>query len=206
MASSSPTIRANNIWTAAPVSGALNSAITTSGSPRSPTRPCRNLDFQIFRHASHKAAIDLSERLLEIAPVKCPSPAAVFRIGGERHRRQNRLVLLERPRQAQTAQDHHAHGQLSWFDLRGHEHDRQRRVSPQLRPAVSEFLHTDLPNHYRNALPGETEQEFSSRLADSLERMILAEGGNHRRILGRSGAGQRRRAPPPAGFEKVRRC
>lgn len=36
--------------------------------------------------------------------------------------------------------------------------------------------HTITPYYYRNALPGETEREFSRRLADELEQLILREG------------------------------
>jgi 4-aminobutyrate---pyruvate transaminase len=38
------------------------------------------------------------------------------------------------------------------------------------------FLHTDDPNFYRDALPGETEAEFVARLADNLENLIIREG------------------------------
>ena len=37
-------------------------------------------------------------------------------------------------------------------------------------------LRTGSPHYYRDAMPGETEQEFSSRRADELEQLILAEG------------------------------
>ena len=42
--------------------------------------------------------------------------------------------------------------------------------------AGGRFLHTDLPHYWRNALPGESEEQFASRLADSLEQLILKEG------------------------------
>ncbi|XP_023523696.1 gamma aminobutyrate transaminase 3, chloroplastic-like isoform X2 [Cucurbita pepo subsp. pepo] len=37
-------------------------------------------------------------------------------------------------------------------------------------------LHTDCPHYWRYRLPGETEEEFSSRLAKNLESLILTEG------------------------------
>ncbi|KAF1884907.1 hypothetical protein Lal_00028795 [Lupinus albus] len=37
-------------------------------------------------------------------------------------------------------------------------------------------LHTDCPHYWRYHLPGETEEEFSTRLANNLEEMILKEG------------------------------
>lgn len=39
-----------------------------------------------------------------------------------------------------------------------------------------EFVrHTDCPYYYRNAEPGESEEDYATRLADSLEKLILAE-------------------------------
>ena len=38
------------------------------------------------------------------------------------------------------------------------------------------FLHTDCPHYYRNANPGESEEAFASRMADTLEKLILSEG------------------------------
>jgi len=41
---------------------------------------------------------------------------------------------------------------------------------------IAGILHTDCPHHYRFAEAGESELEFSARLAANLERMILEEG------------------------------
>jgi len=41
---------------------------------------------------------------------------------------------------------------------------------------IARILHTDCPHHYRGAQPGESEEAFAARLADSLERLILREG------------------------------
>jgi 4-aminobutyrate--pyruvate transaminase len=40
------------------------------------------------------------------------------------------------------------------------------------------FLHTDDPNFYRNALPGESEAEFVTRLARNLQSLIVREGAD----------------------------
>ncbi len=40
---------------------------------------------------------------------------------------------------------------------------------------IDGVLHTDCPHHYRFGLPGESEDEFATRLAANLEAMILAE-------------------------------
>ncbi|WP_406651383.1 aminotransferase (plasmid) [Aliisedimentitalea scapharcae] len=41
---------------------------------------------------------------------------------------------------------------------------------------LPEFKHTELPNYYRFHIDGETEEEFSARMAKSFEDLILAEG------------------------------
>ena len=41
---------------------------------------------------------------------------------------------------------------------------------------LSEFKHTELPNYYRCHIDGESEEEFSARMAASFERLILDEG------------------------------
>ena len=41
---------------------------------------------------------------------------------------------------------------------------------------IERFLHTDCPYYYRGAQPGESEEAFAARLAESLEQLILREG------------------------------
>ena len=41
---------------------------------------------------------------------------------------------------------------------------------------IARFLHTDCPDYYRGALPGESEEAFAARLAANLEQLILREG------------------------------
>ncbi len=41
---------------------------------------------------------------------------------------------------------------------------------------IDRILHTDCPHHYRFAQDGETEEEFATRLAGNLEKMIVDEG------------------------------
>ena len=41
---------------------------------------------------------------------------------------------------------------------------------------LPEFKHTELPNYYRFHLDGESEEEFSARMAKAFEDLILAEG------------------------------
>ncbi|KAF7145653.1 hypothetical protein RHSIM_Rhsim04G0084500 [Rhododendron simsii] len=66
-------------------------------------------------------------------------------------------------------------------------------------------LHTDCPHYWRYHLPGETEEEFSTRLANNLENLILKEGPETvaafiaEPVMGAGGV-----IPPPATyFEKI---
>jgi L-2,4-diaminobutyrate transaminase len=65
----------------------------------------------------------------------------------------------------------------------------------------SGILHTGAPHHYWGAQPGETEIEFSKRLADELEGLILREGPETvgafigEPVLGTGGI-----TPPPEGY------
>ncbi len=67
------------------------------------------------------------------------------------------------------------------------------------------FFHTDLPHHWRGAEPGESEADFATRLADSLEQLILREGPDTvaafiaEPIMGAGGV----ILPPDTYFEKV---
>ncbi|XP_038875718.1 gamma aminobutyrate transaminase 1, mitochondrial-like [Benincasa hispida] len=66
-------------------------------------------------------------------------------------------------------------------------------------------LHTDCPHYWRYHLPGETEEEFSTRLAKNLEDLILKEGPETiaafiaEPIMGAGGA----IIPPATYFEKI---
>ncbi|AYD04828.1 aminotransferase (plasmid) [Neorhizobium sp. NCHU2750] len=67
------------------------------------------------------------------------------------------------------------------------------------------FLYTAMPYYYRLAKPGETEEEYSSRLAAELEEMIIAEGPETiaafwaEPVLGSGGA----IVPPKGYYEKI---
>ena len=72
-------------------------------------------------------------------------------------------------------------------------------------PLNERFLHTDTPHYYRCAEPGESEEDFSTRLAGNLEAMILDEDPETvaafiaEPVMGAGGV-----LVPPAGyFEKV---
>jgi 4-aminobutyrate--pyruvate transaminase len=66
---------------------------------------------------------------------------------------------------------------------------------------LARFLHTDCPHHYRYANPGESEEEFSTRLAKNLEALIEKEGAHTiaaffaEPVMGAGGV-----IPPPKGY------
>ncbi len=63
------------------------------------------------------------------------------------------------------------------------------------------ILHTSCPHYYRFGLVGESELEFSERLADELEQMILAEGPDTvAAFIGEPVMGTGGIIPPPEGY------
>jgi 4-aminobutyrate--pyruvate transaminase len=67
------------------------------------------------------------------------------------------------------------------------------------------FIHTGCPHYYRFGKPGETEEQFASRLAAELDELIVREGPDTvaaffaEPVMGAGGV----IVPPPAYFEKI---
>ena len=72
---------------------------------------------------------------------------------------------------------------------------------------IDRILHVDCPHHFRYAEPGETEEDFATRLADNLEKRILEEGPDTvgafiaEPVMGAGGV----LVPPATYFEKVQK-
>ena len=160
----------------------------------------------IFRGQSHGPAIDLSEKLLKIAPVPMSK------------------VLL----QCSGSEGNDSAVKIVWYYWHGMGKPQRRKIITRAGSyhgstcvAISMtgnasyhksfglpfpgFIHTDGLNYYRSARPSETEEQFSQRLADSLEATIIREGPETIAafwadpVQGNAGA-----LPPPRGyFEKV---
>jgi 4-aminobutyrate--pyruvate transaminase len=70
---------------------------------------------------------------------------------------------------------------------------------------IANILHTDCPHHYRFAEPDESEEDFATRLADNLDKMIVEEGPDTiaafiaEPVMGAGGV----IVPPATYFEKI---
>ncbi len=163
----------------------------------------RKLPFQhLFSGRSHDPAIELAEKLKEIAPV--PMSKVFFTASGsEANDTQVKLVwyinnALGRPKKKKIIarlKAYHgvtiASGSLTGLPLNHADFDLP----------IAGILHTSCPHHYRFAQAGESEEEFSTRLAAELDEMIEKEGPDTvaafiaEPVMGAGGA-----LIPPAGY------
>lgn len=138
----------------------------------------RKLPFtHIFGGKSHDPAIELAEKLKELAPVPI-SKVFFTSSGSEANDTQMKLVWymnngLGRPKKKKIISRMRAyHGvtiaSASLTGLPGNHVDFDLPIAG--------VRHTTCPHHYRLAEPGETEEDFATRLASDLEALILAEG------------------------------
>jgi 4-aminobutyrate--pyruvate transaminase len=137
----------------------------------------RKLSFaHLFTAKSHDPAIELAERLKEIAPV--PTSKVFFcSSGSEANDSQIKLVwylnnALGRPRKKKIISRHKAyHGvTVAAASLTGLANNHLDFDLP-----IAGILHTSCPHHYRFAQAGETEKEFACRLAGELDQLIRSE-------------------------------
>ena len=133
----------------------------------------------LFGGKSHEPAIALAERLKELSPA--PTSKVFFTASGS---------------EANDTQI-----KLAWYANNAWGRTKKKKIISRQRayhgvtigagsltglPAfhadfdlpMSRVLHTECPHHWRNAEPGESEEDFSARLAASLERLIEQEGAD----------------------------
>ena len=138
----------------------------------------RKLSFaHLFTGKSHDPAIELAEKLKEIAPVPI-SKVFFCNSGSEANDTQVKLVWYlnnarGKPQKKKIISREKAyHGvtvaAASLTGLPGNHRDFDLPLPG--------FLHARCPHHYRFAQEGESEEEFASRLADELEALIVKEG------------------------------
>tara|TARA_R110002074_G_scaffold32257_2_gene90031 strand:+ start:270 stop:1658 length:1389 start_codon:yes stop_codon:yes gene_type:complete len=130
----------------------------------------------IFGGKSHERAADVAEKLKAIAPHKA-SKVLFCGSGSEANDQQMKLVwyynnALGRPKKKKfISRIRGYHGvTVASASLTGLPNNHRDFDLP-----IAGVLHTDCPHHYRFAEPGETEEEFSTRLAANLEKMIIEE-------------------------------
>ncbi|MBN9442625.1 aspartate aminotransferase family protein [Bosea sp. (in: a-proteobacteria)] len=171
------------------------------------TEQMKKLPFtHIFGGRSHDPAIELAEKLKEIAPVPI-SKVFYGASGSDANDTQVKIVwylnnALGRPQKKKIISRLKGyHGvTVASASLTGLPNNHIDFDLP-----LPGILHTSCPHHYRFAEPGESEQDFSSRLAAELEEMILREGPDTvaafiaEPVMGAGGA----ITPPDGYFEKV---
>ncbi|KAM1716776.1 hypothetical protein ACFX11_024703 [Malus domestica] len=163
--------------------------------------------YHSFWNRTTKPSLDLAKELLETFTASKMAKAFFTNSGSEANDTQVKLVwyynnALGRPDKKKFIARHKSyHGStLIAASLSGLPALHQKFDLPA--PFV---LHTDCPHYWRHHLPGETEEEYSTRLANNLENLILKEGPETiaafiaEPVMGAGGV-----IPPPATyFEKV---
>ena len=142
------------------------------------TKQMQELPFyHLFASKSHHPAIELAERLLALSPV--PMSKVFFaNSGSEANDTVVKMVwyfnnALGRPEKKKIISR-----------LRGYHGVTVAAASMTGLPAnhidfdlpIQNIIHTLCPHHYRYGEDGESEEDFATRMADSLEEQILEEG------------------------------
>ena len=133
--------------------------------------------YHLYRHRSNEPAIELAETLLRIAPV--PMARVIFQCSGsEANDTAIKLAwyywnAVGQPQRTKIIARRMAyHGNTCAAVSLSGKPDMHAGFGLPFEP----FKHTEFPHYYRNHEPGETEKEFSRRMAERLEALIQAEG------------------------------
>ena len=162
--------------------------------------------YHAFTAKSHEAAIDLAEMLIQRAPV--PMSKVFFaNSGSEANDTAIKMVwyfnnAVGRPKKKKIiGRVKGYHGiTIAAASLTGLPANHRSFDVP-----LPGFVHTMTPHHYHQGLPGESEDQFATRCADELEKLILAEGPDTvaamwaEPIMGAGGV----ILPPRGYFEKI---
>jgi 4-aminobutyrate--pyruvate transaminase len=132
--------------------------------------------YHSFAAKSHDPMIDLSEMLIQRAPVPM-SKVFLANSGSEANDTAIKMVwyfnnAVGRPQKKKLiGRTKGYHGiTLASASLTGLPANHRSFDVP-----LPGFLHTMAPHHYHGAHPGESEEDFATRCADELEKLILAE-------------------------------
>ncbi len=158
--------------------------------------------YQSYAGHSTEALIRLSDRLVAMAPGK-PSKVLYGLSGSDANESNVKMVwfynnVLGRPHKKKIIARHRGYHGSSILagSLTGMSFYHDNFDLP-----LSVVRHTGVPHHWRDALPGESEESFSIRRARELEAMILHEGPETvaafiaEPVLGTGGL-----IPPPRGY------
>ena len=163
-------------------------------------------NYHTFTGRSNPAAIALAQKLLTLAPV--PMSKVFFaNSGSEANDSAVKIIwyyhnAIGKPEKKKIlARKNAYHGvTVAAASLSGLVTNHRDFDLP-----ISNILHVDCPHHFRYAEPGESEEDFATRLADNLEKRILEEGPETvaaffaEPVMGAGGV-----LPPPATyFEKI---
>ena len=130
-----------------------------------------------FTHRSHGPAIDLAEKLIEIAPV--PMSKVFFTNSGSEANdtiakmvwyRANAMGKPEKKKIISRLRGYHGVTVAS-ASMTGLPYNHASFDLP-----IPGILHTTCPHYWREGRAGETEEDFATRCAEDLEAMIQAEG------------------------------
>ncbi|NOU06232.1 MAG: aminotransferase class III-fold pyridoxal phosphate-dependent enzyme, partial [Hyphomicrobiaceae bacterium] len=160
----------------------------------------------LFGGRSHEPAIELAEKIKALAP--CPTSKVFFTSSGsETNDSQIKLAwyynnargLTKKKKIISRQRGYHgvtiASASLTGLPVFHADFDLP----------IAGIMHTDCPHHYRNAEPGETEEDYATRLAHNLEAMIHREGADTiaafiaEPVMGAGGVV----VPPKTYFEKI---
>jgi 4-aminobutyrate---pyruvate transaminase len=167
----------------------------------------RKLSFaHLFNGRSHDPAIELAERLKELAPVPI-SKVFFCNSGSEANDTQMKLVwymnnALGRPRKKKIVSRERAyHGvTIAAASLTGLPNNHADFDLP-----IAGVVHASCPYYYRRAIDSESEEAFATRLAQELEDLILREDPDTiaafiaEPVMGAGGVV----VPPRTYFEKI---
>jgi 4-aminobutyrate--pyruvate transaminase len=159
-----------------------------------------------FTSKGHSPLIDLAEKLVKMAPV--PMSKAFFTNSGSEANdtavkmiwyRSNALGQPQRKKIISRKRGYHG-VTVAAASLTGLPANQTSFDLP-----IANILHTSSPHYWRDARPGESEDQFSSRLAQELEQLILAEGPETvAAFIGEPVMGAGGVVVPPAGYwEKI---
>jgi 4-aminobutyrate---pyruvate transaminase len=162
--------------------------------------------YHTFAHKAVDIGIELAEKLLSIAPVPM-SKVFFVNSGSEANDTVVKLVWyynngLGRPKKKKIiSRTKGYHGvTVASASLTGLPNNHRDFDLP-----IANILHVECPHYYRFGQPGETEEAYATRLADSLEQRILSEGADTvaafiaEPIMGAGGV----LLPPATYFDKI---